>query len=138
MAFQFFDSRALVKKYLLETGTDWVRNVFNASPSDENLRFPRHRSRGNLGNRETEKKRKFERSRRGIGYSAVSQRLSNPSPNPGCKFDHHRRSLSDCRNTCFARVRRPPACIRCSYPAKTFTDWHKHQPVLRYIYFRRQ
>lgn len=35
MAFQFFDSSSLVKKYISETGTNWVRNLFNATPAYE-------------------------------------------------------------------------------------------------------
>lgn len=35
MAFQFFDSSALVKKYINEIGTNWVRNIFNATPAHE-------------------------------------------------------------------------------------------------------
>jgi predicted nucleic acid-binding protein len=35
MAFQFFDSSSLVKKYISETGTNWVRNIFNAVPAHE-------------------------------------------------------------------------------------------------------
>jgi predicted nucleic acid-binding protein len=35
MAFQFFDSSSLVKKYISETGTNWVRNIFNAVPTHE-------------------------------------------------------------------------------------------------------
>lgn len=35
MAFQFFDSSSLVKKYISETGTNWVRNLFNAAPAHE-------------------------------------------------------------------------------------------------------
>ncbi|MEJ7625123.1 MAG: hypothetical protein WKF34_14115 [Pyrinomonadaceae bacterium] len=35
MAFQFVDSSALVKKYLLEAGTARVRSIFNAVPSQE-------------------------------------------------------------------------------------------------------
>jgi predicted nucleic acid-binding protein len=35
MAFQFFDSSSLVKKYIGETGTNWVRNLFNAAPAHE-------------------------------------------------------------------------------------------------------
>ncbi len=35
MAFQFFDSSSLVKKYISEVGTNWVRNLFNATPAHE-------------------------------------------------------------------------------------------------------
>lgn len=35
MAFQFFDSSSLVKKYISETGTNWVRNIFNDAPAHE-------------------------------------------------------------------------------------------------------
>ena len=35
MAFQFFDSSSLVKKYISETGTNWVRNLLNAAPAHE-------------------------------------------------------------------------------------------------------
>lgn len=35
MAFQFFDSSSLVKKYINEIGTNWVRNIFNATPAHE-------------------------------------------------------------------------------------------------------
>lgn len=35
MAFQFFDSSSLVKKYISETGTNWVRNIFKAVPAHE-------------------------------------------------------------------------------------------------------
>lgn len=35
MAFQFFDSSSLVKKYISETGTNWVRNIFSAVPAHE-------------------------------------------------------------------------------------------------------
>ncbi len=35
MAFQFLDSSSLVKKYIGETGTNWVRNLFNAAPAHE-------------------------------------------------------------------------------------------------------
>jgi predicted nucleic acid-binding protein len=35
MAFQFFDSSSLVKKYIGEPGTNWVRNVFKAAPAHE-------------------------------------------------------------------------------------------------------
>jgi predicted nucleic acid-binding protein len=35
MAFQFFDSSSLVKKYISETGTNWVRNIFNTVPAHE-------------------------------------------------------------------------------------------------------
>ena len=35
MAFQFLDSSSLAKKYINETGTNWVRNIFNAVPAHE-------------------------------------------------------------------------------------------------------
>ncbi len=35
MAFQFFDSSSLVKKYVGEIGTNWVRNIFSVVPSHE-------------------------------------------------------------------------------------------------------
>jgi predicted nucleic acid-binding protein len=35
MAVQFFDSSSLVKKYISETGTNWVRNLLNAAPAHE-------------------------------------------------------------------------------------------------------
>ncbi len=35
MAFQFFDSSSLIKKYISETGTNWTRNIFKATPAHE-------------------------------------------------------------------------------------------------------
>lgn len=35
MAFRFFDSSSLVKKYISETGTSWVLSIFNAAPAHE-------------------------------------------------------------------------------------------------------